>query len=167
MFYDLVGTDEKYQGVDRSLDLIHYKRKDNNRFEIFLTNWLGAIELTDILPQNANNFDRLCDLCKIINHISACNIIVYDDKPIDNAYGREVNFLGIDIVADRECPLKYDHREDSKKILNNNGLCPDIEAAHELSYKWKGEYKHFEFLYVYTVLLNDGENERKQEGSND
>jgi len=156
MLYNIVGNDTRYQGVDRFLDLIDFNwlnRTSRKRLDIFLDLWLKAIELTGDLPQNNVNFEKLCELCQTFHRYAFyCDILVYDYVPIISAYGREIFFLGIDIEADKEYPLSNEKGE-LRRILNSFGLCPDIETAKCITVKWRSEYKEFDYVYVYKVVL--------------
>ena len=82
-----------------------------------------------------------------------CEIIAYDTKPIDSAYGYSVTWLGIDIVHDC-CESLLENMSDRRvqQTLNKNGLCRNTADISKLlplldvgDVMWKP-------CYVYRVL---------------
>ena len=160
MHYNLVDNDFQYQGIERTFsplkDFQNHK-VSNTEFKQLLEYELKVIELGFNMPENEENFEKLCALYKTLKKEGLdCDVIVYDDKPINQAYGRSLIFLGIDIEADKtECPLADEHREAVRIELNSNGLCPNIATAAGLTKNWEKEYKSFNYVYVYKVIIQE------------
>ena len=156
MYYNVVGNDYKYKGIERHFSPTDYYQKhkmSNREFKQLVEYELEAIDLGFNMPQNKENFEKICAFCKIMKAKGFdCDVIVYDDKPIKQAYGRSLLFLGIDIEANgTECPLSFGNKEGLTAELNKNGLCPNIEIAQNISEFWRTEFNHFSYYYVYQV----------------
>ena len=164
MRYSLVESYHHYKGIGRSFiqdayfdqfrgDKREFRRRRRKEFKQVLQYWFDSIELADLQPVSAGNFQKLCDLCREMQEYGIeCEVIVYDYLPLEDAYEKAIEFLGIDIETDGDFPLGLDkNREDVKQFLNDNGLCPDIETAEKLTSKWMPEFAPFAYVYVYRV----------------
>lgn len=78
-------------------------------------------------PYNAESFEKLAEYYRKFKELGVdCEIIAYDSAPLDNAFGRRIELLGIDIVCDLAESLLEDPDciDDAvKKRLNQFGLC--------------------------------------------
>lgn len=154
MKIDIVPIKENYRGIGRSLlatDLLTKKsKKDFTKLLEMYDAYLMLLEQ----PESQNVLEKLMDFEKILQQYEIlCEIIAYDTKPIDSAYGYSVTWLGIDIVHDC-CESLLENMSDRRvqQMLNKNGLCrntADISSLLPLldtgDVMWKP-------CYVYQVL---------------
>lgn len=154
MKIDIVPIKENYRGIGRSLlatDLLTKKSKKD--FAKLLEMYDAYLMLLE-QPESQNVLEKLMDFEKILQQYEIlCEIIAYDTKPIDSAYGYSVTWLGIDIVHDC-CESLLENMSDRRvqQTLNKNGLCrntADISSLLPLldtgDVMWKP-------CYVYRVL---------------
>ena len=160
MLYDLVEDDErmKYKGIERSFSTVLYYRKNKSAkidFNFLLNCEFKAYDLIYDSPQTKEIFIKLCMLMKKMKEKKVkCDVIVYDKKPLKDAFGYELEFLGVDIEADKtECPLESHDGDGCEPFINNNGLCPDISSAMILSKRWLSVFSSFDYIYVYKVVF--------------
>lgn len=154
MKIDIVPIKENYRGIGRSLlatDLLTKKsKKDFTKLLEMYDAYLMLLEQ----PESQNVLEKLMDFEKILQQYEIlCEIIAYDTKPIDSAYGYSVTWLGIDIVHDC-CESLLENMSDRRvqQTLNKNGLCRNAADISELlplldvgDVMWKP-------CYVYRVL---------------
>lgn len=154
MKIDIVPIKENYRGIGRSLlatDLLTKKsKKDFTKLLEMYDAYLMLLEQ----PESQNVLEKLMDFEKILQQYEIlCEIIAYDTKPIDSAYGYSVTWLGIDIVHDC-CESLLENMSDKRvqQTLNKNGLCRNTTDISKLlplldtgDVMWKP-------CYVYRVL---------------
>lgn len=154
MKIDIVPIKENYRGIGRSLlatDLLTKKSKKD--FAKLLEMYDAYLMLLE-QPESQNVLEKLMDFEKILQQYEIlCEIIAYDTKPIDSAYGYSVTWLGIDIVHDC-CESLLENISDRRvqQILNKNGLYRNTADISKLlplldtgDVMWKP-------CYVYRVL---------------
>lgn len=154
MKIDIVPIKENYRGIGRSLlatDLLTKKSKKD--FAKLLEMYDAYLMLLE-QPESQNVLEKLMDFEKILQQYEIlCEIIAYDTKPIDSAYGYSVTWLGIDIVHDC-CESLLENMSDKRvqQTLNKNGLCRNTTDISKLlplldtgDVMWKP-------CYVYRVL---------------
>ena len=154
MKIDIVPIKENYRGIGRSLlatDLLTKKSKKD--FAKLLEMYDAYLMLLE-QPESQNVLEKLMDFEKILwQYEILCEIIAYDTKPIDSAYGYSVTWLGIDIVHDC-CESLLENISDRRvqQILNKNGLYRNTADISKLlplldtgDVMWKP-------CYVYRVL---------------
>lgn len=154
MKIDIVPIKENYRGIGRSLfatDLLTKKSKKD--FAKLLEMYDAYLMLLE-QPESQNVLEKLMDFEKILRQYEIlCEIIAYDTKPIDSAYGYSVTWLGIDIVHDC-CESLLENISDRRvqQILNKNGLYRNTADISKLlplldtgDVMWKP-------CYVYRVL---------------
>lgn len=88
-----------------------------------------------------------------------CEMIVCNEEPLKDFYGKEIEFLGIDIVNQFCETLLYYHKERGfPNVLNKNGLCCDMSGCDkiiEFSPQIKvpiPETDKWKCLYIYKIL---------------
>lgn len=154
MKIDIVPIKENYRGIGRSLlatDLLTKKSKKD--FAKLLEMYDAYLMLLE-QPESQNVLEKLMDFEKILQQYEIlCEIIAYDTKPIDSAYGYSVTWLGVDIVHDC-CESLLENMSDRRvqQTLNKNGLCRNAAGISKLlplldtgDVMWKP-------CYVYRVL---------------
>lgn len=154
MKIDIVPIKENYRGIGRSLlatDLLTKKsKKDFTKLLEMYDAYLMLLEQ----PESQNVLEKLMDFEKILQQYEIlCEIIAYDTKPIDSAYGYSVTWLGIDIVHDC-CESLLENMSDKRvqQTLNKNGLCRNTtDISKLLSLLDTGDVM-WKPCYVYRVL---------------
>lgn len=158
MHFDIVSTLRKYQGMGRILEPLEGLNKNNKKycqemFDLYLSyvdlelEYAGKVED----KKAANGWIALCaDLKK---YEVPCELIVYDDKPLNNAFGYDVEFLGIDIVHDM-CESLIENQVNPKicHLLNENGLCRNKEDVEKIiPFQDHGDVE-WEPCYIYRLI---------------
>ena len=154
MKIDIVPIKENYHGMGRSLlatDLLTKKSKKD--FAKLLDMYDAYIMLLE-QPESQKVLEKLMDFEKILRQYEIlCEIIAYDTKPIDSAYGYSVAWLGIDIVHD-SCESLLENMSDGcvQQALNENGLCRETADIPKLLSLLDTGDVTWEPCYVYRVL---------------
>ncbi len=82
--------------------------------------------ISDLLkPDCRETFESVLTYCDVLKKYDVpCEVIVYDLHPLEDAYGRPLTFLGIDIVHNMaESLLESGAEVVPKQLLNENLLC--------------------------------------------
>lgn len=154
MKIDIVPIKENYRGIGRSLlatDLLTKKSKKD--FAKLLEMYDAYLMLLE-QPESQNVLEKLMDFEKILQQYEIlCEIIAYDTKPIDSAYGYSVTWLGIDIVHDC-CESLLENMSDRRvqQMLNKNGLCRNTADILKLLPLLDAGDVMWKPCYVYRVL---------------
>lgn len=152
--YDLVPIKGKYRGMGRSLlatDLLELKSK--RKFELLLEEYFEFLEYSQEL--NKKSFDKIVVFCEVLReHNIPCEIIVYNDEAMKDAFGYSIEFLGIDIVHDMcESLISEEVNLYIQELINENGLCSTVDAVYKIiPYQDHGEVE-WKPCYVYRVIL--------------
>lgn len=154
MQYDIVLINQKYRGMERSLlatDLLTNKGK--KQFDSLLDiyyQYLACVE-EETSSDGLKRLVRYYEEFKKFN--IPCEIIVYDSVPQNNAFGDDIELLGIDIVHEMcESLLSDDVNPSIKYLLNENGLCnteQDIKKVIPFQDHGNAEWKP---CYVYKLV---------------
>lgn len=95
MQFDIVSTLKKYQGMCRTLEPLEGLSKRNKKhcqemFDLYLSYIDLELECAGKVEDKntANRWIALCDNFK--EYDVPCEVIVYDDKPLDSAFGYDV-----------------------------------------------------------------------------
>ncbi len=104
MRFDLVALNESYRGIDRSLspyDFVSKKAKKN--YNELISCYFEYTELMCSPEKNPYNSDTFNDLLEYYKKFKGydvnCEIIVYDSEPLEDAFGKQIQLLGIDVVC--------------------------------------------------------------------
>lgn len=129
MRFDIVTLNSSYKGISRSLtdrDIFEVKGRKHKEL---LTYYFEYIDLAANHPYDIHTFDKLIEHYLRFREFGvACEVIAYDLKPLKDAFGKQIQLLGIDVVCDMaESLLEVpDTTHDAvKNILNEFGLCKD------------------------------------------
>lgn len=154
MYYDLVPIKGKYRGMGRSLlgtDLLNSETQ--KQFKYLLELYFEFIDYSQNI--NKQSFERTIKFCKILESYNViCELIVYDEEVLEEAFGYSIEFLGIDVVHDMcESLIEGGLCSGSEMIVNQNGLCKTMEDVEIMinnqdhgGVEWKG-------CYVYKVII--------------
>lgn len=145
MKYDVVPLVCGYRGMGRSLSPVDFRSpvaKEN--FDILIEEYFKYISITTE-AESKEMFDRLVIYYKSLLQFEVpCELIVFDSRPLQTAYGHALDFLGIDISNDlTESLLEVDWRKLPPEILNDNMLLVSeadvfkaIQLCHHGGYDW-------------------------------
>ena len=127
------NTSYPYRGALRSLSALDFKGVKKG-YDALLSCYFEYEELmyeTDMAPSDSRSFCKAIELYKKIQGFGVpCELVVYDTAPLKDAYGMQIELLGIDIVGDRSESLleSPDWTDDTAKaLLNPHGLCEDLD----------------------------------------
>ena len=125
MEYDVVPIFSAYRGMGRCLTVesFHSKKAKKN-FDALLDGYFDYI--SELLkPACRETFESMLAYCDVLKKYDVpCEVIVYDLHPLEDAYGRPLTFLGIDIVHNMaESLLESGAEVVPKQLLNENLLC--------------------------------------------
>lgn len=154
MRFELVMNDKKYRGIGRGLlisDVIN--KKNRKEFEYMLELYLSFLEDNEI--NNEKSLVRTIEFYKVlISFDIPCEIILYNQSPVTQAWGYTLEFLGIDITHDL-CESLIDDEINPKieHLLNENGLCKTEEDVKTIiPYQDCGDVE-WSPCYVYKMIL--------------
>lgn len=153
MRYDIVPLGQTYRGMARSLTPLHLRTpKTKKRFEELLEIYFFYIELCENVSQSA--FESMLTCYNLFcTYGIPCEIIVYDDIPIDNAFGYPIELLGIDIVHDMcESLISDSCNPGINHLLNENGLCKTVEDIERIIPFQDCGIVNWSPCYVYRVI---------------
>lgn len=133
MKYDIVSLNASYSGMGRSLSPYDFTsekaKKDYNKIMSYYFEYINLL----IKPIENNTFEQMIFLCNLFKKFDVlCEMIVYDNFLINDAFGRTVTFLGIDVVHDMaESLLESTENIESsiRNRLNEFGLCSTLEEV--------------------------------------
>lgn len=99
MRFDVVSIRSTYRGIGRSLTPLDFQSQgDGSKLAELIELYLSYIE-EHLKPESQETFEYMLRFCRVLKeHEIPCEVIVYDCRPIEEAYGKTVNFLGIDLV---------------------------------------------------------------------
>lgn len=124
--YDVVPIRSSYRGIGRSLTGVDVIRpvRAKKTMDSMIEGYFAYIADT-LEPESRTVFERMCSYCDTLNQAGVrCEVIVYDSQPLESAYGRQLAFLGIDIVHDMaESLLESGPDVCAKSLLNEYQLC--------------------------------------------
>ncbi len=125
MNYDIVPIKNHYRGMGRLLlatDL--YTKQAKKEYNILLNDYYKYLSIIQQSPSSAG-LVALVNLCKkFLRYGIKCEIIVYDNIPIQTFFGHDLEFLGVDITHEMSESLLYECDDYGiRKFLNQNGLC--------------------------------------------
>lgn len=129
MRYDIVPIRSAYRGIGRCLTVEDFGSVQGKKErESLLDLYFAYIEDT-LKPESSQNFSRMRDYCAAFYEAGVrCELIVCDWHPLDNAYGMQLDFLGIDIVHEMaESLLENGCKGAAKSLLNQNLLCCGVD----------------------------------------
>ena len=163
MKFDIVSLDAFYRGLDRSLnadDLLRNNAKSHYKELIgYYFRYLDIMYSPEKILYNMDTFNLILDYYKTFKSLGVdCEIIVYDDKPLKNAFNYSIEFLGIDVVHDLAESLLEDFNDLKtvvKKHLNSHGLLENLDDMDiVLNNCFTGGMK-WEPCWVYKVILGE------------
>jgi hypothetical protein len=135
MKFDVVPIRSAYRGIGRSLAPQDFRPwVDKRNMDYLLEVYFDYI--TDSLkPECQETFERMLSYCRTFRESGIpCEVIVYDSQPLENAYGKELQFLGIDIVLNlAESLLENGAERLSKNLLNENLLCLELSNLPKIT----------------------------------
>lgn len=141
MRFDLVSRNAPYGGICRSVkpgDLLTESAR--NSYDALISLYFAYLDLMAHPtrdPYNAQSFEKLIEYYTKFKELGVdCEIIAYDSRPLDDAFGRQVQLLGIDVVCDLAESLLEDPDRMNvavKERLNRFGLCRDVGDAEIVS----------------------------------
>lgn len=125
MNYDIVPIKNHYRGMGRLLlatDL--YTKQAKKEYDVLLGDYYKYLSIIQQSPSSAGLTD-LVNLCKkFLQYGIKCEMIVYDNTPIQTFFGYDLEFLGVDITHEMSESLLYECDDYGiRKFLNQNGLC--------------------------------------------
>ena len=131
MRFDIVTLNTPYRGICRSLntnDLLSKKAKSH--YQKLLAYYFEYIDLMyspGEIPYDSITFNKMLEYyLKFQSYNIDCEIIAYDNMPLTNIFGNEVELLGIDVVhefAESLLENAQDIHDIIKNHLNSFGLC--------------------------------------------
>lgn len=125
MQFDVVPIHSSYRGIGRLLTPVDFQPKcAKNNMDKLIEEYFDYITNT-LRPACQEVFEYMRSYCgRLQEYEIACEMIVYDLQPMESAYGRPLEFLGIDIVHEMAESLLEDGAEHLPKgLLNQNLLC--------------------------------------------
>ena len=130
MEFDIVSLNTSYGGMGRSVTHDDFTSKKAKKFfaELLLC-YFRYIELMDSPASNLTFNELIKCYSQLKEYDVRCEIIVYAQQPLKDAFGKQIEFLGFDIVHDMaESLLKNSECIDevARKRLNPYGLCIDL-----------------------------------------
>lgn len=136
MKYDIASLNTPYRGMGRPLTHSDFvSEKATRNFNTLISCYFKYIALLEHLVDD-EKFDELIEYYQLFRKYDInCEIIVYDNSPLSDVFGRNVKLLGIDIVHDMAESLlesTEELKDEVKERLNCFGLCSkleDIEAV--------------------------------------
>ena len=164
MKLDIGIIEGKYRGIERGVFLEHlmdFSKKYTKKEVQEILDQLGAYE--DYTGFQTANITTLNWIIEFANHLSnngrQCEVIVFDDQPITEAFGYPLQLLGIDITSNLgESLLVTDGDRVPDHLLNENGLLNDEHDLEEAVSYCRGGDLNWEPCWVYRVC-RDGTNE--------
>ena len=155
MRFDIVPIHSSYRGIGRSLtpqDFQSNRAKAN--MDKLIDEYFHHITNT-LKPACQEVFEEMGFWCRRLQEYDiACEMIVYDLQPLEHAYGRPLEFLGIDIVYEMaESLLESEAGHLPKGLLNQNLLCSCKEDALKIIPLCDCGDAAWESCWVYRVFL--------------
>ena len=156
MRFDLVPIRSNYRGIGRSLlgtDLL--TEKTEKKYKWLLEEYFKYLEIELFEEVGKKSFDKTIDFYKLLRSYDImCEIIVYNESSLQEAFGYPIEFLGIDIVHDMcESLIEDSLNPRIEKYINTNGLCRNLEDVKTIipfqdcgNVDWKP-------CYVYKVII--------------
>lgn len=161
MKFDIVSLNGFYRGIERSLsadDLLsgnaksQYKRLANLYFR-----YLDIIYGSKIMIYNINTFNLILEYYNTFKSLGVdCEVIVYDDKPIKNAFNYTIELLGVDVVHDFAESLLEDFNNVNtvvKKHLNSYGLLNNSDSTDVVLKNSVTGGMNWKACWVYKVMV--------------
>ncbi len=134
MRFDIVSLNSSYRGIERSLSPYDFFSKPARKYyDELISCYFEYIELM-CNPLNMHVFNELVEYYIKFDKFGVnCEMIVYDSEPLKDAFGRQIELLGIDVVYDMaesllENPASID--DIIKKQLNRFGLCKQLQDVN-------------------------------------
>lgn len=137
MRFNIVTKNAPYCGICRSVntnDLLTQTARDS--YDTLITLYFEYLDLMvhpTRDPYNAQSFEKMIEYYTKFKELGVdCEVIAYDTMPLDDAFGRQIELLGIDVVCDLAESLLEDPtcmNDTVKKRLNRFGLCRDVGDA--------------------------------------
>ncbi len=143
-----------YRGIAREIDITCFKMADKKSLDIVIEKYLNYIDVT-LNFQDEELFKYLLDYYRFLKtHNITCEIIAYDNIPIDEAFGYEIEFLGLDVTHDMCESLIEEYNENIASFTNENGLCYDMCAVKKVISISNNGNLTWEPCYVYKVKVD-------------
>lgn len=135
MYYDVVPLKGYYRGVGRLLlatDL--YTKESKKEYDALLARYYAYLSIVMDQPPSRDGLVQLIDSYRAFSQYGVpCEVIAYDDRPMETAFGYALDFLGIDVVHEMsESLLEDPTSEEVKTYLNQNGLCADVAHVPQI-----------------------------------
>ena len=154
MYYDIALKQQIYRGMERCFQVTSVpNKKRKGKLDELLQLEVDYISLIQENPIR-EGLMKLIDYYRILKTYEIeCEIIVYDNMPLLNAWEFPLEFLGVDITYDMGESLLSDVVSgDVKKYLNENGLCEKADdVIHVIPLLEHGDVQ-WEPCYIYKVL---------------
>lgn len=155
MHYDIVSTNKKYKGIERTITITDFLlAKNNNDFEELLDLYYEYIEHMERCIDK-EGLEHLITLCSAFKEKGVpCEVIIYDTVPFKGFLGYHIEELGIDIVHDMcESLLADEISADSSHLLNENGLCSTPQDIEQVIYAQDHGNIEWNPCYIYRIIL--------------
>lgn len=153
---DIVTRGKYYKGMGRTFDTDCLLTKELKQYHNLLLDIY--FRYNDIMVADMEVHDCFMELVQIYNELKKykvdCELIVYDDKPIEQVNLYDLKFLGIDIVHDL-CETLLSEKKEKRisSFLNENGLCKSEEDVKRLIPMLKHGDVKWKPCYIYEVLI--------------
>lgn len=154
MKWDIVNIKNQYRGTGRVLSGTDLCTRRTKRVRNYLLDMYFEYISYLLKEISREEFIKIIDFCKEFNKYEIkyeVELIVYDECPLESAFGYDLEFLGIDITHDLAESLLEDPPENVKRILNENGLCFSKEDVGNIVPLLDHGDVNWEPCYVYKV----------------
>lgn len=161
MKFDIASLNTAYRGIDRALNSSDlYSKGTKEHFDELLDYYFKYLDLmysSKGVSYNLTTFDCLLKYYdKFRGYGVNCEMIAYDNFPIDHIFNKQIKLLGIDVVADLsesllECPDSISEIE--QKCLNSFGLLrnlKDLNIVLKNSFCGDNDWKP---CWVYKIII--------------
>ncbi len=155
MIYDVVPIKGRYRGMGRLLSGVPYTKRTKKEYYGLLNMYLDYLTELEQEPSK-EGLIKLINFCdELLGREINCEVIAYEEHPIENAFGYALELLGIDIVHDM-CESLLSECVEYKvlQVLNENELCVSEEDVLKLVPLLDHGGVEWRPCYVYKVLYD-------------
>ena len=156
IMYEIMALQNEFRGMERAIcldDLPLNKRNSKELLQIYLDyeECLAPIYGTSHTIEDLRKLEIFC--AKLHQYNVLCELVAYDNEPITNIDGYEIEFLGIDFEIDGVEGILQAEYDRVRHLLNCNCLCENVENVKQVVNYLNIKYKDVELFYMYKVVL--------------
>ena len=155
MIYDIVPFNSQYRGMGRVLKTTDlYTKQSKKEYDYLLDKYFEYLSLIQNNP-STKGMDELIGLYnEFLKYEIKCEVIVYSHTPLKDAFGYDLEFLGIDIVHRMaESLLKECTKREVRDYLNENGLLSSLDHFCSIVLLLEHGNLKWEPCYIYKIKL--------------